>query len=349
MTQDKLSFASDYMEGAHPEILRRLAETNLEQTAGYGLDPHSEAARAAICRVCACPNAGIQFLVGGTQTNAVVIAGLLRPWQGVLAAQSGHIATHEAGAIEFTGHKVLPLPQTHGKLTAADVEAACLTWRNDANHNHMVMPGMVYISQPTESGTLYSLAELTALSEVCRRYELPLYVDGARLAYALSAPQNDVSLADLARLADAFYIGGTKCGALFGEAVVLPDPERIPHFFTLIKQRGALLAKGRITGIQFEALFADTDGEPLYLHIGDSAVALAAKLQDALLAKGYALPQRSPTNQVFVEMPDETLRRLSEHIEYSFWEKSAPDRTVIRFATSWATRSETVEQLIDLL
>lgn len=247
-TKQKLSFASDYMEGAHPEILRRLLETNMEQTAGYGLDAYSESARKKIRAACQADDAEIFFLIGGTQANAVVIDALLRSYQGVIAAETGHISVHEAGAIEFGGHKVLTLAHQAGKITAAQIESALTAYREDANREHMVMPGMVYLSQPTEYGALYSLAELEAISAVCRAGGIPLYLDGARLAYALACPANDVTLADIARLADVFYIGGTKCGALFGEAVVFPKRNTVPHFFSIVKQHGALLAKSRIAG-----------------------------------------------------------------------------------------------------
>ena len=252
-----ISFTSDYMEGAHPLIMQRLMETNLEKTPGYGTDAYCEAAKAKIRSACHAPEAEIFFLVGGTQTNATVIDGLLQSYQGVIAAETGHIGVHEAGAIEFGGHKVLTLPHKNGKITAQQIEKLLCDYANDANRDHMVMPGMAYLSQPTEYGTLYSRAELTQISSVCRAHHILLYIDGARLAYALACPENDVSLADLAALCDAFYIGGTKCGALFGEAVVLPRPGLIPHFFTIIKQHGALLAKGRLLGIQFDTLFTE--------------------------------------------------------------------------------------------
>ena len=251
MTAEKrLPFASDYQQGAHPRILERLAAANMEANAGYGMDVHSEDARKLIRAACNAPQAEVHFLVGGTQANAVTIDALLAQWQGVVAASSGHVSVHEAGAIEACGHKVIQLPQRDGKLEAADVDALATSWEQDENREHMVMPGLAYISQPTEYGTLYSLRELTALRAACDKHDMRLYVDGARLAYALAAPSNDVTLADLARLADAFYIGGTKCGALLGEAVVFPKPGTCPHFFTLVKRRGALLAKGMVAGIQ---------------------------------------------------------------------------------------------------
>ena len=340
-----LPFQSDYMEGAHPSIIKKLSETNLFHTVGYGSDEFSEEARALIRKACGAPNAEVQFLVGGTQTNAVVIDCILKKWQGVIAADSGHVAVHEAGAIEFTGHKVLPIKGEDGKLTAAAVDSYISDFYKDANWTHMVEPGMVYISQPTELGTMYSKSELSALSEVCRRRNVPLFVDGARLAYALGSDENDISLEDLARLADVFYIGGTKCGALFGEAVVLPNPELIPHFITQIKQHGALLAKGRISGIQFGELFKNS----LYLVLGKTADAFAQKIQDALVRAGYQLYFKSPTNQVFFIIGNEKLKSLGEKVLYGFLEKYDENRTVIRFCTSWATTQSDVDSLLEVI
>ena len=342
---EKIMLASDYQEGAHPAIMKRLVETNLLSNAGYGADEFSESARKRIRTACACPNASVYFLVGGTQTNATVIDALLAPYQGILAAESGHISVHEAGAIEFGGHKVLTLPHHYGKITAGQIEETCSAWLFDGNRDHMVMPGMVYISQPTEYGTLYSRAELTAISEICRKFNLKLYVDGARLAYALSCPANDVTLPDLARLCSAFYIGGTKCGALFGEVVVLPDPGLIPHFFTIIKQHGALLAKGFVAGLQFDTLFTDD----LYFHIGDSAIRAADKLREAFTEHGYPLAFDSPTNQIFLTVTKEQQDHLDSFAVSSFWEKPDEDHTIIRFATSWATTEEKISQLIEQL
>ena len=342
---EKLWFASDYMEGAHPRLMARLNETNLERSAGYGLDPYSESARDRIREACACPEADVRFLVGGTQTNATVIDALLRPGQAAVAADTGHINTHEAGAIDASGHKVAPLPHTNGKITAAQVEALCRECPPDSECAHTVIPGLVYLSQPTEYGTLYTLAELTALSETCRKNGLYLYVDGARLAYALCSPENDVSIADLARLTDAFYLGGTKCGALMGEAVVLPNPRLIPRFFTIIKLHGALLAKGRLLGVQFDELMKDG----LYQEIGRNAVALAARIQEALKRAGYPLLFESPTNQVFAVLPNERVRALAERVEFTVWEPCGPEHTVVRFVTSWATREEDVDALCALL
>ena len=369
----KLFFASDYMEGAHPLILKRLMETNLVHSAGYGTDEFSESARAKIRKACNAPDADIHFLVGGTQANATVIKSILRPYQGVIAAETGHVSTHEAGAIEAGRHKVITLPHKNGKLDADSIERCIQGYWDDANHEHMVMPGLVYISQPTEFGTLYSLEELTMISEICHRCNVPLYVDGARLAYALACPQNDVTLPDLARLCDAFYIGGTKCGALFGEAVVLPRHDFIPHFFTLIKQNGALLAKGRIAGIQFETLFTEvsagsgkvsaegvsaavSSGETssdeaclLYEMVGQNAIAAADRIRAALVQKGYEISFECPTNQLFITVDDTQKERLEALLELSFWEKLPDGRTVLRICTSWATDMKDVDQLIDIL
>ncbi|MBQ7371410.1 MAG: low specificity L-threonine aldolase [Blautia sp.] len=339
------------MEGAHPAILERLLATNTMKSAGYGTDEFCEAAREKIRAACGCPEAAVHFLVGGTQVNATVIDAILRPWQGVIAAETGHISTHEAGAIEFGGHKVLTLSQKLGKLSAGDIEKYCNTYYQDENHEHMVAPGMVYISQPTEYGTLYSLTELTAIHEVCREFQMTLYVDGARLAYGLAALENDVTLRDLARLTDVFYIGGTKCGALFGEAVVIPDPDRIPHFFSMIKQHGALLAKGRLLGIQFDTLFTDD----LYLKIGKNAIDMAQLLKEILADAGYQAAfssgdfSASPTNQVFVILEDSQMARLAKNVSFSFWEKYDENHSIIRLATSWATKEEELRALENIL
>lgn len=290
-----LYFKNDYCEGAHPAILRRLMETNLEKQPGYGHDAYCDSAKEKILSACGCPEGDVYFLVGGTQTNATVIASLLHRYEGVIAAATGHIAAHEAGAIEFTGHKVLTLPQHDGKLDAGEVEQYLVDYYHDGSYDHMVFPGMVYISHPTEYGTLYSLRELEALSDVCARYHLPLFLDGARLGYGLVSPGTDVTLRDIARLTTVFYIGGTKVGALCGEAVVFPKgaPE---HFFTMVKQQGALLAKGRLLGIQFDTLFTDD----LYVSISRNAIQAAERLRAILRAKGYRFFMETPTNQIFV-------------------------------------------------
>ena len=336
-----LRFECDYAEGCHPSILAALAATNDEQTAGYGVDPHCDRARAMIREACAAPEADVHFLVGGTQANTTVIAAALRPHQGVLCAATGHINCHETGAIESAGHKVLPLPSEDGKITAAQVEEAWQAHWNDATHEHIVQPGMVYISHPTENGTTYTLEELEALSRVCRERELTLFVDGARLGYGLAA-QPDVTLPHLARLCDVFYLGGTKVGALFGEAVVITQSALKRDFRYFIKQRGGMLAKGRLLGIQFECLMEDG----LYFRLGKQAVELALRLRAAFEEKGFPLRYNSRTNQQYPILPNEILSRLGEKYAFSFWEKADEGHSVVRFCTSWHTTEEQVDTLI---
>lgn len=340
-----LSFASDYTTGAHPQVLARLVETNLEPLSGYGTDPYCARARERIRAACACPEADVQFLVGGTQTNATVISTLLRPYEGVISAVTGHIAAHEAGAVEYTGHKVLTLPAHDGKLDADELDAYLRDFYADGNHEHMVFPGMVYISHPTEYGTLYSHAELTRLHEVCRAYELPLFLDGARLGYALASHATDVTLPDLARLCDVFYIGGTKVGALCGEAVVYTRGNTPQHVVAQIKQHGALLAKGRLLGVQFDALFEDE----LYFRISRHAIDLAMQMRELLLTHGYRLFLESPTNQQFVIVDDATLAAWEGKLAVSYWEKYDETHTVVRFATSWSTTAEQLAELERML
>lgn len=333
----------DYSEGAHPRIMERLLQTNLEQSIGYGEDPHCARAVELIKKKCKAPAADVHFLVGGTQTNTTVIASILRPHQGVISAESGHINVHESGAVESTGHKVLALPSTDGKISASQVEAAFLDHQNDLNREHMVQPGMVYISQSTEKGTVYSLAELQDLSRVCRMYELPLFLDGARLGYALAAENNDLNLEDIAPYCDVFYIGGTKVGAMFGEAVVITNEILKKDFRYTIKQKGGMLAKGRLLGIQFECLFEDD----LYLNISRHAVELALRLRDELKALGYSFLSESPTNQQFPILPDELLECLNEKYVFGFWAKPDDKHSVVRICTSWASSEAHVNQLID--
>ena len=340
----KPAFVSDYMEGAHPAILNKLIETNLEKTSGYGTDEYTAEAKDKIRAACNAPDAEVYFLVGGTQTNATMIDAILKPYQGVVAANTGHISIHEAGAIESGGHKVLEIPHVNGKLRESDVRAYLEKYWADPSCEHIVMPGMIYISQPTEYGTLYSLDELKALSALCREYNMALYLDGARLAYALGCPSNDVTLPDIAELCDAFYIGGTKCGALFGEAVVTKK-NLVPHLFTIIKQHGALLAKGRLSGIQFGVLFEDD----LYLKLGKHAIDEACRIKNALKEKGYRFAIDSPTNQTFVVLDKEQLERLSAQVDMECWEKLEGGGAVMRIATSWATTDEDVEKLIEIL
>lgn len=340
-----LYFENDYSEGAHPKILQRLMDTNMEHLSGYGSDRYTTLAKDKIRKLCNCPEAEIYFLVGGTQTNQTVIDSVLKSFEGVIAAETGHVSVHEAGAIEFTGHKVLTLPQHDGKLCARELEAYMETFLGDDSHEHMVFPGMVYISHPTEYGTLYTKDELKELSQVCRHFKLPLYMDGARLITGLACPQNELSLPDIADLCDVFYIGGTKAGALCGEAVVFTKNNTPAHFLTQIKQHGALLAKGRLCGVQFDALFSDD----LYKETGRNAIETAALLREGLRQKGYTFYNRSPTNQLFLVMENSRLEELKNDVVYSFWEKADDTHTVIRFATSWATSREDVEKLLSLL
>ena len=338
-------FNSDYLEGAHPALMAKLNETNMVQTIGYGEDEYCAAARVKIQNACQAPEADVHFLVGGTQTNTTVIAAVLRPWQGVLCAVSGHINCHEAGAIESTGHKVITLPTTNGKITAQQVQEYVEWHRNDESTEHIVQPGMVYISYPTEGGTLYSKAELTELYDVCRRYGLPLFIDGARLGYGVMADGADLTLPEIAHLCDVFYIGGTKCGALCGEAVVFCGMHTPAHPIPRIKQHGALLAKGRLTGVQFEALF--TDG--LYFEIGRQAIETAQALRRVLHERGYQFFLETPTNQQFVILPNEDMARIREHASIEYWEKYDETHTVVRFCTSWATTQKDIDALAAVL
>ena len=340
-----LSFENDYSEGAHPKILQRFIETNMEQVPGYGNDPYCESAKEKIREACKCPEAEIFFLVGGTQTNAVVIDSMLQAYEGVVSAQTGHVNAHEAGAIEYTGHKVLSIPQYEGKMKASDLEAYLKTFWQDESHEHMVFPGMVYISHPTEYGTLYSKQELTDLSAVCRRYEIPLYLDGARLGYGLMSKSTDVTLPDIAELCDVFYIGGTKVGALCGEAVVFTKHNMPKYFVTHVKQHGALLAKGRLAGVQFDTLFTDN----LYFEISRHAIEMAELLKQGLAEKGYTFHLDSPTNQQFIVLDDEKYNELQKQVRCCFWEKPDDTHTVVRFATSWATPKENIDKLMELL
>lgn len=339
-----LYFENDYCEGAHPAILKKMMETNLEKVSGYGTDPYCASAREKIRTACGCPQADVSFISGGTQSNAIVIASILQRWQGVIAAHTGHVAGHEAGAIEYTGHKVLTLPHQSGKLDAQSVREFVSTFYADGNHDHMVFPGMVYISHPTEYGTLYTKAELEALHAVCQDYQMPLFLDGARLGYGLVSEGTDVTLRDIAQLCDVFYIGGTKVGALCGEAVVFPHGAPA-HFMTMVKQQGALLAKGRLLGIQFDVLFTDD----LYIRISQNAIVTANALKKGLAEKGYHFFMDSPTNQIFVVLENTQLQALEGKAKFGFWEKYDAEHTVVRIATSWATRMEEVEQLIDMM
>lgn len=340
-----IHFDSDYMAGAHPEILEALVRTNLEHTAGYGNDPYTAEAKALIRKAVGVEDAQVFFLVGGTQTNATVIDGILARHEGVVAADSGHIAVHESGAIEASGHKVLTLPHHEGKLRAEEVERYIEDFYADETYPHMVAPGMVYISQPTEYGTIYSLAELEALGAVCRKHAIPLYIDGARLGYGLKAEGADFILKDVARIADVFYIGGTKVGALFGEAVVVTNPKLLRNLFPLVKQHGALLAKGRLLGLQFGVLFRDG----LYERIGEKAVKHAITIRESFRKAGYEVVIESPTNQQFLRLPNEVIDRLRQDMSFDYWGSRGEKESIVRFVTSWATTDEDISRLQELV
>lgn len=340
-----LFFVNDYCEGAHPAILQKLLKTNMEKLSGYGTDKYCDSAKEKIRKACGCPDADVFFLVGGTQTNATIIGSVLNRYEGVLAAQTGHVSCHEAGAIEYTGHKVLTLPAENGKIKAESITDYVETFYGDESHDHMVFPGMVYISFPTEYGTLYSKKELQEIYEVCKKRNLPLFVDGARLGYGLASSENDVTLEELAQLCDVFYIGGTKVGALCGEAVVFTNRRAPKYFVTQIKQHGALLAKGRLLGIQFDTLFTND----LYFKISEHAIHMAEKLKQLFAEKGYRFNLDSPTNQQFIILENEKLQELSGKVDFSVWEKQDDEHTVVRFATSWSTQEADIEYLSTLL
>ena len=340
-----LYFESDYLEGAHPQILKVLVDTNMEKASGYGNDKFCEEARIKIKKECKNEDIEIYFLVGGTQTNKIVIDGLLLNHEGVVAANTGHISIHEAGAIESTGHKVLTIPNKNGKLLANEVKKYLNDFYEDKNHEHMVFPGMVYISHPTEYGTLYTKNELKDLSDICKEYEIPLYLDGARLGYGLMAKETDVTLEDIVKFCDVFYIGGTKVGALCGEAVIVTRRDKIKRFFTLIKQNGGLLAKGRLLGIQFSTLFEDN----LYYRISKHAIDMAEEMKKILKEKGYKFFLETPTNQQFIILDNKKMEALEKKVSFSFWEKLNDTQTVVRFATSWATKEEEIEELKNIL
>ena len=339
-----LSFECDYIKGAHPKILEALVKTNMETMSGYGNDPYTKSAKDKICAACG-GDVDVHFLVGGTQTNKIVIDSLLASYEGVIAATTGHINVHESGAIEASGHKVLAIAGHDGKLRACDVKGYLEAFYADGTYEHMVFPGMVYISHPTEYGTLYTKSELTELSAVCREYSIPLFLDGARLGYGLMSYETDVTLNDITKLCDVFYIGGTKVGALCGEAVVFTHNNAPKHFFTIVKQNGALMAKGRVLGVQFDTLF--TDG--LYFEISRNAIDMARKLKELFVSKGYSMFVESPTNQQFVIVDNDKLEYLKTCVGFDFWEKIDKERSVVRFATSWATTEEELEELAKII
>ena len=336
-----LYFNNDYNEIAHPAVMEKMAALAGVQMPGYSMDTCCETAADQIRRVCDAPNAAVHFLVGGTQTNLTVIAAALRPHQGVIAAESGHINVHETGAIEATGHKVITVPSGDGKVQPDLVEQIAKSQSLSMDAEHIVQPKMVYISNPTEFGTLYTLAELKELSRICRIYGLYLFVDGARMGYGLASRENDITLADYAALCDAFYIGGTKCGAMFGEAVVIPNRSIAEDFRYLIKQRGGMLAKGWLLGAQFDALFTDD----LYLQICSHAVAMADRIRAELDSLGFSLYLPGSTNQIFVTLPNFLLAELGKDFVFANWDSPDESHTTIRFCTSWATSAENVEAL----
>ncbi|SFB37667.1 L-threonine aldolase [Acetitomaculum ruminis DSM 5522] len=337
----EVSFESDYIAGAHPEILKALVDTNLECLSGYGTDRYCDSAKEKIKKACNCPEAEVEFLVGGTQTNSIIISTMLKGYEGVIAAKTGHISLHEAGAVEYSGIKVLEIEGKDGKLDAKNVKKYIEDFYDDGSFEHMVFPGMVYISQPTEYGTLYTKEELEALSKVCKEYKIPLFADGARLIYALSSKESDVTLEDMARLTDVFYIGGTKAGCLCGEAVVFTKNNRPKHFINLVKKRGGLLAKGRLLGVQFDALFTNDT----YKKIGDYAIDMASKLIDIIEKSGKEFYLKSPTNQQFIIFENKELKAFMEKVKVSFWEKYDETHTVVRLATSWSTSEKDLEIL----
>jgi threonine aldolase len=334
------TFECDYTEGAHPKILAALLETNLVQASGYGFDPYTAQAAEKIQCACGSPDAAVTFLVGGTQTNMIVLDLLLEAYEGVIAPKTGHINVHEAGAIEFTGHKVLALKEQDGVLDVDALEAYLQTFYADATHEHMVRPGAVYLTHPTEYGTLYTRSQIERVRALCDRYEMKLYVDGARLGYALGCPENDLTLPDLAKFCDAFSIGGTKLGALCGEAVVFPKgaPKML---LTQVKRHGGLLAKGRLLGVQFDALF--TDG--LYTAIGREAIRHARRIREILLEKGYPLAWESPTNQQFILLSDAEAERLSKLVGFDLWGRADERHWIARFTASWSTIDAAVDEL----
>ncbi|ESV55325.1 amino acid lyase [Streptococcus agalactiae LMG 14747] len=340
-----LHFENDYHKGVHPDLLQVILETNDISQSGYGMDEYTARATAKIQQAIACPDAQIQFLAGGTQTNQLAIDSLLKSYEGVISAETGHIATHEAGAIEFVGHKVITLPHHEGKLIPRDVADYLEAFYEDETREHMVFPGMVYVTHPTEYGTLYTKSELTELAEICRQYEIPLFLDGARLGYGLAAKDTDVTLKDIAELCDVFYIGGTKLGALIGEALIYTKHNMPKHFSAIVKQRGALLAKGRFIGLQFDKFFTDD----LYLKIGEHALGFTEQLKTILKEKGYRFYLESPTNQQFIIVENKKLQELQEKVVISVWEKYDDQHTVVRFATSWSTSQEDIDALKEIL
>ncbi len=340
-----VSFENDYIAGAHPEILKRLGETNLECLSGYGTDKYCESAKNKIRKAIGREDVDIEFLVGGTQTNAVIISTMLSDYEGVIAAKTGHVSVHEAGAIEYTGHKVLEVPQSNGKI-APDVLSKYLSdFYADSSYEHMTFPGMVYISHPTEYGTLYSKKEMEMISEICHQYKIPLFLDGARLGYGLMSKETDLTISDIANLCDVFYIGGTKTGALCGEAVVFTKANKPKHFMTSVKKRGALLAKGRLLGVQFDTLFTDD----LYFKISRHVIDMAERMKNIFISHGFDFYMDSPTNQQFIILDNTRMEKIGEKVGFSIWEKLDETHTVARFVTGWSTTEDDLHALEEAL
>ena len=340
-----LTFECDYNEGAHPKVLDALIASNMIQLPGYGEDSFTESARNKIRKICNTPDADVYFLTGGTQTNQFVIDTTLKSYEGVVSAVTGHVGCHEAGAIEYTGHKVLTVPGHQGKMHADELKNFCEIFYGDESHEHMVFPGMVYISYPTEYGTIYSKNELLEIKEVCNEYDMPLFIDGARLGYGLMSKMSDVTIEDIASIADVFYIGGTKVGALCGEALVYPKGNAPEHMQAHLKQHGALLAKGRLNSVQFDALFTDN----LYFDIAANAINMAERLKSIFSSRGYEFFIDSPTNQQFVIADNDTLTEIGRQVRYTFWEKYDDTHTVVRFATNWSTSDDKLDELERIL
>lgn len=340
-----ISFECDYNNGAHPKVLENLIKYNDAKPTPYGFDEFSERAKDRIREACGMPDAQIFFLTGGTQTNATTIDSMLYQYEGVICVETGHINVHEAGAVEFTEHKIITLPGDNGKMDSKVLDKYLDDFMHDGNNAHAVFPGLVYITFPTELGTLYSAKELDELYQVCQRYEIPLYVDGARLGYGLVAEGNDISLPYLARHCDVFYIGGTKIGALCGEAVVFTNRQAHKHFFSIQKQHGAVIAKGALIGLQFEALFTDN----LYLQLSRHAVKMAMRMRQIFEERGFEFFIDSPTNQQFVFLPDAVVEYLSQQVEFTHWGKASGHRTICRFVASWTTTDEELNELERIL
>ena len=336
-----ISFRNDYSEGAHPSVLEAIGKHNFETTCGYSMDPFCQQAADTVRKLTACPDADVHFIVGGTLANTIVISAALRPWEGVIAATTGHINVHETGAIESSGHKVCSIEAPDGKLTPALVHEV-MRIHCDGKDEHMVLPRMVYISDATELGTIYTKAELAALHDVCREYGLYLFLDGARMPAALVAEGNDLDITDFGKYCDAFYIGGTKNGLLFGEAVVITNNDLKPHFRNMIKQRGGMFAKGFLFGEQFAAYFEDD----LWLDMARHAVAQAQRIRAAAIEKGYTLWAESPTNQVFIVLSHEKIAELEQNFAFEAFGHVDDDHEAMRFVCSWATKEESVDALI---